>query len=172
MRNHEKGWEKLTEVNRSWMKLNEVDRKWIETSSSVNSGRLWSDLSLRLGLGLKLDLDLAEPGAYILKAGVQTSQTIWNFLQKDCLRTQKLSIPISNSSSHNKHTSWFILTSYFRIMHFSDFWLIYALMSQNVVVAIYALFPQFFWDWKKESAGLFTFRMYGQELSVFRIVYL
>ena len=46
------------------------------------------------------------------------------------------------------------------MMHFLDFWLIKALLSQNVVVAIYALFPQIFWDWKVESADFFAFRMY------------
>ena len=47
------------------------------------------------------------------------------------------------------------------MMHFLDFWLINAFLSQNVVFAIYALFPQFFWDWKAESADFFTSRMYG-----------
>ena len=47
------------------------------------------------------------------------------------------------------------------MMHLLDFSLIYAHLSQNFVVAIYALFPQIFWDWKVESADFFTFRMYG-----------
>ena len=58
------------------------------------------------------------------------------------------------------HCSWFVLTFYFQMMHFLDFWLIYARLSQNVVVAIYALFPQISWDWKVESADFFAFRMY------------
>ena len=45
---------------------------------------------------------------------------------------------------------------------FLDFWLIYALLSQNFVVAIYALFPQIFLDWKAESADFFAFRMYAE----------
>ena len=46
--------------------------------------------------------------------------------------------------------------------HFLDFWLIYALLSQNVVVAIFALFPQIFLDWILESpVFFFTFRMYA-----------
>ena len=93
----------------------------------------------------------------------QNWQTIWNFLLKDCLRTQKLSIlhyvrnkgeeaiaaillldiP-SHCFSHNKHTSWLISTFHFRMMHFLDFWLIYAFLSQNIVVAINALFLQIF----------------------------
>ena len=39
--------------------------------------------------------DLQRKGAYILKAGFagfQNPQTIWNFPQKDCLRTRKISI--------------------------------------------------------------------------------
>ena len=56
-----------------------------------------------------------------------------------------------------------ILTFNFRMMHFLDFWLIYALLPQNFVVAIYALFQQIFWDWKVESADFFTFRMYEYE---------
>ena len=47
------------------------------------------------------------------------------------------------------------------MMHFLDFSLIYAHVSQNFVVAIYALFPQIFWDWKVESADFFAFRMYA-----------
>ena len=40
-------------------------------------------------------------------------------------------------------------------------WMIYVPLSQNIVVKIYALFPQMFWDWKADSANFFTFRMYG-----------
>ena len=39
--------------------------------------------------------------------------------------------------------------------------MIYALLSRNFAVRIYALFPQIFGDWKVESADFFTFRMYG-----------
>ena len=33
--------------------------------------------------------------------------------------------------SHNKHTSWFALTFNVQMMHFLDFWLIYALLSSS-----------------------------------------
>ena len=72
----------------------------------------------------------------------------------------------SHCSNHDKHTSWFFLTFYFGMMHFSDFWLNYALLSQNVVVAIYAIFPQIFWDWKVKSADFYTFRMYASPMHV------
>ena len=41
------------------------------------------------------DVHRTVQGAYILKAGFagfQNPQTIWNFPQKDCLRTRKISI--------------------------------------------------------------------------------
>ena len=34
--------------------------------------------------------------------------------------------------------------------------MIYAPLLQNIVVKIYALFPQMFWDWKAESANFFS----------------
>ena len=40
--------------------------------------------------------------------------------------------------------------------------MIYALLSRNFAVRIYALFPQIFGDWKVESADFFTFRMYAE----------
>ena len=89
--------------------------------------------------------------AYILKAGFQNPQTIWNFPQKDCLRTRKilqfcnmLEIKVKRhlwrpkcveksciTCSHNKHTSWFALKFNVQMMHFLDFWLIYALLSSS-----------------------------------------
>ena len=39
--------------------------------------------------------------------------------------------------------------------------MIYALLSRNFDVGIYALFPQIFGNWKVDSADFFTFRMYG-----------
>ena len=39
--------------------------------------------------------------------------------------------------------------------------IIYALLTRNFVVRIYALFPQIFLDWKAKSADIFTFWMYG-----------
>ena len=44
--------------------------------------------------------------------------------------------------------------------HVFEILLIYALFSQNFIVAIYALFPQIFLGWKAESAKFCTFRMY------------
>ena len=45
---------------------------------------------------------------------------------------------------------------------FLNFLLIYALLWRNFIVAIYALFPQIFWDWKGLSADFYIFRMYGR----------
>ena len=42
--------------------------------------------------------------------------------------------------------------------------MIYALLSRNFDVRIYALFPQIFGNWKVDSADFFTFRMYAKEL--------
>ena len=39
--------------------------------------------------------------------------------------------------------------------------MIYALLSQNFVVEIYALFPQNILDWGADSANFFAFWMYG-----------
>ena len=39
--------------------------------------------------------------------------------------------------------------------------MIYALLSRNFDVRIYALFPQIFENWKVDSADFFTFRMYA-----------
>ena len=46
--------------------------------------------------------------------------------------------------------------------HVYEIWLIYALLSQNFIVAIYALFPQIIWGWKVESADVYVFRMYAK----------
>ena len=43
--------------------------------------------------------------------------------------------------------------------------MIYALLSQNFVVEIYALFPQNILDWGADSANFFAFWMYGDWLS-------
>ena len=40
-----------------------------------------------------------------------------------------------------------------------DFWDLRTFVA-NFFVAIYALFPQIFWDWKAKSADFYTFRMY------------
>ena len=47
--------------------------------------------------------------------------------------------------------------------------MIYALLSRNFAVRIYALFPQIFGDWKVESAYFFTFRMYAGVLCLKRV---
>ena len=84
----------------------------------------------------------------------------WHFISLANNSDQEASVA-SHCSSHDKHTPWFVLPFYFWIMHFLDFWLIYAHLSQNIVVAICALFSEDFLDWKVESADFFTFRMYG-----------
>ena len=45
--------------------------------------------------------------------------------------------------------------------------MIYALLSQDFDVEIYALFPQNFCDWKADSANFFAFRMYDPVLQEF-----
>ena len=50
------------------------------------------------------------------------------------------------------------------MMHFWHFWLIYALLSQNVVVANHALLPQMFFRLKTKICRLFTFRMYAYHI--------
>ena len=62
--------------------------------------------------------------------------------------------------SCNKHTSWVVLTFSFQKKHVFEILSIYALFSQNFIVAIYALFPQIFLDWKAESTDFYIFRMY------------
>ena len=45
---------------------------------------------------------------------------------------------------------------------FKDFFIdFYAVLTQNVVVAIFTLFQQIFCDWKSEFADFFAFRMYA-----------
>ena len=100
-----------------------------------------------------------------------------NFPQKDCLRTRKVSrlhclqsywrsFPLFMLSHCNKlsiktltHT---ILST--KMPHWHQIlviFIIYALLSRNFVVAIYALFPQNFGDWKSGFADWVTFRMYA-----------
>ena len=122
-----------------------------------------------------------------------------NFLQKYCLRTQKLSIlqcvkirstGIFEDQSELKSLAKQVLGfSYYMplenrdtitdcicLVHFDKrllkdvcpfFWnkrygisMIYALLTQNFVVRIHALFPQIFLDWKAKSADIFTSWMY------------
>ena len=56
----------------------------------------------------------------------------------------------------DKHVLGFRLTF---LRHFWDFLMIYALLSQDFNVEIYALFPQFFCGWKADSAN-FAFRIH------------
>ena len=55
-----------------------------------------------------------------------------------------------------------MIVSPFFVKHY---WIskIYALLSQNFVVRIYALFLQIFLDWKVKSADIFTFWMYAEK---------
>ena len=43
--------------------------------------------------------------------------------------------------------------------------MIYALLSQNFVVEIYALFPQNILDWGADSTNFFAFWMYGYRVA-------
>ena len=45
--------------------------------------------------------------------------------------------------------------------------MIYALLSRNFVVEIYALFPQNVLDWGAESANFFAFWMYALDISTY-----
>ena len=133
--------------------------------------RFWSWISMSLGISCDhFWLCIFLP--YILKTGFRgfrNPQKTLNFPQKYCLKTRKLSILhcvrelepslpfyfstfplLGHFSSCNTHFSWFAF----------DILLIFAFVLQNFIVAIYALFPQIFWDWKAESANFCTFRMY------------
>ena len=59
-------------------------------------------------------------------------------------------------------TKWMIVYAKFILTQCCLYWIsmIYALLTQNFVVRIYALFPQIFLDWKAKSADIFTFWMY------------
>ena len=118
---------------------------------------------------------------YILKAGVagvQTSQTIWNFPQKDCLRTRKLSIWVpknnrfwnlsqikvkfcrkaSNLTCSCFQIFWnFVFKSYiFRI------WFIYTLFFKFCCRDL-RVFSLIFFDCKAKFADFYAFRMYGSK---------
>ena len=54
---------------------------------------------------------------------------------------------------------FFVSESLFQ-RHFWDFFIIYALLSQDFDVEIYALFPQNFCDRKTDFANFLPFRMY------------
>ena len=54
----------------------------------------------------------------------------------------------------------------------NKYWIsmIYALLTRNFVVRIYALFPQIFLDWKAKSADIFTFWMYVSTINTIVLV--
>ena len=68
MKKDERSWQRLTEVDRNWMKLTEVEWSWQKWTENELKCYLLSTLVnfglTSLGLGLKLDLDIAKPGAF------------------------------------------------------------------------------------------------------------
>ena len=108
-------------------------------------------------------------GAYILKvgyAGYKNPQMILNFPQ-----SYWLSFPLFMFSHCNKLSIKTLKHTIFstKMPHWHQIlviFMIYALLSQNFAVRIYALFPQIFGDWNVESADFFTFRMYGSMIMI------
>ena len=117
--------------------------------------------------------------AYILKGGIcgnRIPQTIWNFRRKIVWERKKYqdytvcranwrSFPLLMLSHCNKLSIKTLKHTIFsmKIPHWHQIlviFMIYALLSRNFDVRIYALFPQIFGNWKVESADFFTFRMY------------
>ena len=116
---------------------------------------------------------------YILKGGIcgyRIPQTIWNFRRKIVWERKKYqdytvcranwrSFPLLMLSHCNKLSIKTLKHTIFsmKIPHWHQIlviFMIYALLSRNFDVRIYALFPQIFGNWKVDSADLFTFRMY------------
>ena len=106
-------------------------------------------------------------------------QMILNFPQRDCLGTRKvsklhclesywLSFPLFMFNHCNKLSIKTLKHTIFsmKIPHWHQIlviFMIYALLSRNFDVRIYALFPQIFGNWKVDSADFFTFRMYAPQ---------
>ena len=118
---------------------------------------------------------------YILKGGIcgnRIPQTIWNFRRKIVWERKKYqdytvcranwrSFPLLMFSHCNKLSIKTLKHTIFsmKIPHWHQIlviFMIYALLSRNFDVRIYALFPQIFGNWKVGSADFFTFRMYAQ----------
>ena len=114
--------------------------------------------------------------AYILKGGIcghRIPQTIWNFRRKIVWERKKYqdytvcranwrSFPLLMLSHCNKLSIKTLKHTIFsmKIPHWHQIlviFMIYALLSQNFVVAIYALFPQNFGDWKSGFRRLSRF---------------
>ena len=119
--------------------------------------------------------------AYILKGGIcghRIPQTIWNFRRKIVWERKKYqdytvcranwrSFPLLMFSNCNKLSIKTLKHTIFsmKIPHWHQIlviFMIYALLSRNFDVRIYALFPQIFGNWKVDSADFFTFRMYEE----------
>ena len=117
--------------------------------------------------------------SYILKGGIcgnRIPQTIWNFRRKIVWERKKYqdytvcranwrSFPLLMLSHCNKLSIKTLKHTIFsmKIPHWHQIlviFMIYALLSRNFDVRIYALFPQIFGNWKVDSADFFTFRMY------------
>ena len=121
--------------------------------------------------------------SYILKGGIcgiRIPQTIWNFRRKIVWERKKYqdytvcrancrSFPLLMLSHCNKLSIKTLKHTIFsmKIPHWHQIlviFMIYALLSRNFDVRIYALFPQIFGNWKVDSADFFTFRMYATPL--------
>ena len=121
----------------------------------------------------------------ILKGGIcghRIPQTIWNFRRKIVWERKKYqdytvcranwrSFPLLMLSHCNKLSIKTLKHTIFsmKIPHWHQIlviFMIYALLSRNFDVRIYALFPQIFGNWKVDSADFFTFRMYALWLSL------
>ena len=122
---------------------------------------------------------------YILKGGIcghRIPQTIWNFRRKIVWERKKYqdytvcranwrSFPLLMLSHCNKLSIKTLKHTIFsmKIPHWHQIlviFMIYALLSRNFDVRIYALFPQIFGNWKVDSADFFTFRMYASFLTL------
>ena len=113
--------------------------------------------------------------AYILEARVlvPTPQIIWIFCKIivwKCENYQLCSVEFCHCCEEmpqmsNEHVHGL------RLQHLWDFFLmIHALLSQNFDAKIYALFLQFFSEWKADPANFFAFRMDGARWEVARQV--
>ena len=126
-----------------------------------------------------------EVKPYILKGGIcgnEIPQTIWIFRRKIVWKRKKYQdytvcraidghFPNFMFSHCNKLSIKTLKRTILsmKIPHWHQIlviFMIYALLSRNFDVRIYALFPQIFWKLKGDSADFFTFRMYGNVMQV------
>jgi len=107
--------------------------------------------------------------------GSPDSANYLNFPQNYSLKTRKLPtllcwIFFTGSKSckdvskccgkyHKCLINMFLVSDSLFLQHYWDFLMIYAPLSRDFDVKIYALFPQIFCDWKADSANFIAFRM-------------